>query len=131
MLAHQQFQRPTTYRPILRREDPLQLAQPAVDYRIANSLQTQEPLAQQPHRLRQSAFYPSQAGTTAQIAHEYGDDDLASLDDATAYQQRDKEDDRVPVQREKSRLANEPRPNSYARLLRFQGDRRLDSFVRY
>lgn len=131
LLAHQQFQRPTTYRPTLRREDPsLRLAQPVADYRIANSLQTQEP-----HRLRQSAFYPPQPGTTAQIAHEYGDDDSASLDDATAYQEKSGDDDRAPspsLSVEKiSRVADEPRPNSYARLLRFQGDRRVDSFVRY
>lgn len=120
LLAHQQFQRPTTYRPI--REDP---AQP--DRRIPNSLQAQQPLAQQLRRLHQSASYPTPGPTTAhQIAHD--DDDVASLE-SDAYQERyESEDDPPAVEKSRDEARHQ---NSYARLLRFQGDRRVDSFVRY
>ncbi|OAD56535.1 Protein Skeletor, isoforms D/E [Eufriesea mexicana] len=88
LLTQQQYQRPTTYRPILRREDQVQVVQ-AIDYEIPKSLQTQEPLAQQLHRL-QSASYPTPSGRSAAIA-QYGDD-VANLDDAT-YQQRFRSED--------------------------------------
>ncbi|XP_026674199.1 protein Skeletor, isoforms B/C isoform X8 [Ceratina calcarata] len=97
LLTQQQYQRPTTYRPVLRREDQAQ-----VDYRIPKSLQSQEPLAQQLRRVQQ-ASYPSTA--------QYGDD--------------------VAYQGQFGSSNGEPQANSYARQLRFQGDRRLDSFVRY
>ncbi|KOC59250.1 Protein Skeletor, isoforms B/C [Habropoda laboriosa] len=107
LLTQQQYQRPTTYRPILRREDQVQVVQ-AIDYRIPKSLQTQEPVAQQLRRLQP-------ASTSV-----YGDD-ATSLDDAT-YQEQFSQPVHQPISRA------EPQPNSYARLLRFQGDRRLDSF---
>ncbi|XP_017758175.1 PREDICTED: protein Skeletor, isoforms B/C isoform X2 [Eufriesea mexicana] len=126
LLTQQQYQRPTTYRPILRREDQVQVVQ-AIDYEIPKSLQTQEPLAQQLHRL-QSASYPTPSGRSAAIA-QYGDD-VANLDDAT-YQQRFRSEDGglpsvekaapLPAQRSRSRsrLTSEPQSNSYARQSRF------------
>lgn len=138
LLTQQQYQPPTTYRPILRREDQVQVVQ-AIDYRIPKSLQSQEPLAQQLHRL-QSASYPAQSGRSAAI-EQYGDD-VANLDDAT-YQERFRSEDgglpsaepaaSLPAQppRSRSRLTTEPQPNSYGRQSRFHADRRSDPFVRY
>ncbi|XP_043510948.1 protein Skeletor, isoforms B/C isoform X4 [Frieseomelitta varia] len=132
-------QRPTTYRPIARREDQVQAVQ-AIDYRIPKSLQTQEPLAQQLRRL-QTASYPTPAGRSAAIV-QYGDD-VANSDDAAYQQQYKLDDDQPSVETAATQPAessakrgqatsreSETQPNSYARL-RFQGDRRVDSFVRY
>lgn len=121
-------QRPTTYRPLLRREDQVQLVQ-AIDYRIPKSLQHREPLAQQLHRL-QPAAPPAQTGESATIA-QYGDDvsDLGQLRSGGLSSLVGDQPTGQP--RSRSQLTGEPQASSYARLLRFQGDRRLDSFVRY
>lgn len=124
-------QRPTTYRPIARREDQVQVVQ-AIDYRIPKSLQTQEPLEQQLRRL-QTASYPTPAARSAAIV-QYGDDVTSSDDAAYSRQQYGPEDDQPAEPSAKRGQAasreSETQPNSYARL-RFQGDRRVDSFVRY
>ena len=128
-------QRPTTYRPLLRREDQIQVVQ-AIDYRIPKSLQHREPLAQQLHRL-QPASPSAQTEGSVTIA-QYGDD-VSNLDDASTYQDQLRSgglssligDQPAGQPRSRSQLTGEPQANSYARLLRFQGDRRLDSFVRY
>ncbi|XP_076678716.1 DM13 and DOMON_DOH domain-containing protein skeletor isoform X3 [Andrena cerasifolii] len=116
-------QRPTTYRPFLRGEHQVQVVQ-AIDYRIPKSLQHREPLAQQLHRL-QPASPSAQTGESATTA-QFGGDVVSNLDDASTYQ-----DQPAGQPRSHSQLTGEPQANSYARLLRFQGDRRLDSFVRY
>ncbi|KAK1125042.1 hypothetical protein K0M31_006380 [Melipona bicolor] len=118
LLTQRQYQqRPTTYRPIARREDQVQVVQ-AIDYRIPKSLQTQEPLAQQPRRLQT-------AGRSAATV-QYGDDVTSS-----EQQYRPDEDQpsaTEPAERSAKRgqatsRESETQPNSYARL-RFQGDRR-------
>ncbi|KAK9294617.1 hypothetical protein QLX08_010840 [Tetragonisca angustula] len=120
-------QRPTTYRPIARREDQVQAVQ-AIDYRIPKSTQTQEPLAQQLRRL-QTASYPTPAGRSAAIV-QYGDD-VTNSDD-TAYQHDDQPSVETAATQPAERSAkrgqatsgeSETQPNSYARL-RFQSDRR-------
>ncbi|XP_050483163.1 protein Skeletor, isoforms B/C isoform X3 [Bombus huntii] len=137
LLTQQQYQQPTTYRPILRREDQVQVVQ-AIDYRIPKSLQTQEPLAQQLHR-HQSASYPTPVGRPTAIV-QYGDD-VTNLDDATYQEQYRSANGQPSVEtvatqpvirsRSRSQPTSEPQPNSYSRFLQFQGDRRVDSFVRY
>ncbi|XP_076395464.1 DM13 and DOMON_DOH domain-containing protein skeletor isoform X2 [Megachile rotundata] len=130
LLTQQQYQRPTTYRPNLHREDQVQVIR-AIDYRIPKNLQSQEPLAQQLRHL-EPASYPTQTGRSAAIV-QYGDD-ASNLDDPATYQEQFGNGGfDLPPERLRSRgqLTGEPRANSYARLLRFQGDRRLDSSVRY
>ncbi|XP_053975780.1 protein Skeletor, isoforms B/C isoform X3 [Hylaeus volcanicus] len=134
LLTEQQYQRPTTYRPILRREDQVQVVQ-AIDYRISKNAQAQEPLARQLGRLQQNS-YPEQTGRSAATVRY--DDDVSNLDDA-AYQEQFRSvgssvlDASQPADQSRLRnpLAGERLANSYARVLRFQGDKRLDSFVRY
>lgn len=100
----QQHQRPTTYRPLLRRDDQFQV------------VQSVEPLIpRQAEELRQA---PAYAGYQEQF---YRRADVASPTSLSYRHQ-------PSVTR--SRLAD-PQQNSYARLLHFQGDRRADSFVRY
>lgn len=120
LLTQQQYQRPTTYRPISRREDQVQVVR-AIDYRIPKSLHSQEPLAQQLHRLEPASYHTQTV--------QYADDDGSNLDDSSTYQ----EQLGTATERSRSRVqvTGEPQSNSYSRLLRYQGDRRLDSFVRY
>jgi len=92
----QQHQRPTTYRPLLRRNDQIQVIQTEQSY------------------------------TSAADAANYQQQYYRTTDDGTS----STSSYRQPITRSRARLA-EPQQNSYARLLHLQGDRRIDSFVRY
>lgn len=101
-LSHQ-HQRPTTYRPLLRRDDQIQVVQ-AVEPLITGQ-------AENAYTSVTDANYQEHYYRTA--------DETSST---SSYRQ-------PAVTRSRTPLA-EPQ-NSYARLLHFQGDRRVDSFVRY
>ena len=109
----QQHQRPTTYRPLLRRDDQVQVVQ-AVDPLI--------PTQAEDLRQAQSPAYASVADVAGYQEQFYRTADVASPTSSQYHPQ--------PSPRSRTRLA-EPQQNSYARLLHFQGDRRIDSFVRY
>ncbi|XP_025075556.1 protein Skeletor, isoforms B/C isoform X4 [Pogonomyrmex barbatus] len=98
----QQYQRPTTYRPLLRRDDQFQVVQ-AVEPLIPRQAESSADVASY-----QDQFYRTAADATSPTSSSY----------------------RQPPARSRSPLV-EPQQNSYARLLHFQGDRRIDSFVRY
>ncbi|KAG7191126.1 hypothetical protein KM043_007157 [Ampulex compressa] len=134
-LPLQQRQRATTYRPILRRDDQVQVVQ-AVDYSIPKSLQ--EPAAQQ---IQQHGSYSAQSRPST-----FPQYDLPGLDrlrhlanvqaDDASYQTHYKNEQQSATGQgtARSRFRSsvvEPQQNSYARVLRFQGDRRVDSFVHY
>ncbi|TGZ43794.1 Uncharacterized protein DBV15_04339 [Temnothorax longispinosus] len=100
----QQHQRPTTYRPLLRRGD-----------QFVHGIQAVEPLISgQAEEFRQ-AQSPAYAGYQEQF---YRTADAAASPTSSPYR---------PQPSARSRLV-EPQQNSYARLLHFQGDRRIDSF---
>lgn len=99
----QQHHRPTTYRPLLRRNDQFHTVESLIARQAEELRQAQSPLV---------AGYQEQFYRTA---------DVASSPTSSSYHSQ-------PLAR--SRLT-EPQQNSYARLLHFQGDRRIDSFVRY
>ncbi|XP_012528511.1 protein Skeletor, isoforms B/C isoform X3 [Monomorium pharaonis] len=105
----QQHQRATTYRPLLRRDDQFQVvqaAEPLIPREAEELRQAQSPLS-----------YASAVAAAAAV-------DAADYQEPQFYR---------TATRSRSRLAQvEPQAqNSYARLLHFQGDRRIDSFVRY
>ncbi|KAG5335452.1 SKEL1 protein, partial [Acromyrmex charruanus] len=106
----QQHQRPTTYRPLLRRDDQVQVVQ-AVDPLI--------PTQAEDLRQAQSPAYASVADVAGYQEQFYRTADVASPTSSQYHPQ--------PSPRSRTRLA-EPQQNSYARLLHFQGDRRIDSF---
>ncbi|XP_018392521.1 PREDICTED: protein Skeletor, isoforms D/E-like isoform X1 [Cyphomyrmex costatus] len=108
----QQHQRPTTYRPLLRRDDQFQIVQ-AVDPLI--------PTQAEELRQAQSPAYASAADAADYQEQFYRTADVASASPTSSpYHPH-------PSPRSRTRLA-EPQQNSYARLLHFQGDRRIDSF---
>lgn len=106
----QQHQRPTTYRPLLRRDDQFQVVQ-AVEPLIPKQAEEQSPA------------YASAADVADYQEQFYRTADAAASPTPSPYHPQSSA-------RSRSRLA-EPQQNSYARLLHFQGDRRIDSFVRY
>jgi len=103
-LSQQQQQRPTTYRPLLRRDDQIQVVRAVEDAQAFEQLRSQ---AQSPTTDYQSHYYR-------------GTDETSPSTSSSVFRQ--------PVTA-RSRLSDPQ--NSYARLLHFQGDRRTDSFVRY
>lgn len=103
-LSQQQQQRPTTYRPLLRRDDQIQVVRAVEDAHAFEQLRSQ---AQSPTTDYQSHYYR-------------GTDETSPSTSSSVFRQ--------PVTA-RSRLSDPQ--NSYARLLHFQGDRRTDSFVRY
>ncbi|XP_018057945.1 PREDICTED: protein Skeletor, isoforms B/C isoform X5 [Atta colombica] len=109
-LSHQ---RPTTYRPLLRRDDQVQVVQ-AVDPLI--------PTQTEDLRQAQSPAYASVTDVAGYQEQFYRAADVASPTSSQYHPQSSP--------RSRIHLA-EPQQNSYARLLHFQGDRRIDSFVRY
>ncbi|XP_019883731.1 protein Skeletor, isoforms B/C isoform X3 [Camponotus floridanus] len=104
-LSQQQQQRPTTYRPLLRRDDQIQVVRAVEDAHAFEQLRSQ---AQSPTTDYQSHYYR-------------GTDETSPSTSSSLFRQS------VTA---RSRLSD-PQQNSYARLLHFQGDRRTDSFVRY
>ncbi|KAL0103119.1 hypothetical protein PUN28_017449 [Cardiocondyla obscurior] len=92
----QQHQRPTTYRPLLRRDD---------QFHAVESVRQADELRQ-----THSPAYSS-------VVADYQDQFYRTTD--------------ANVASSTSSPYRHTQPNSYARLLHFQGDRRIDSFVRY
>ncbi|KAK2575378.1 hypothetical protein KPH14_001043 [Odynerus spinipes] len=154
----QHHQRPTTYRPILRRDDHVQLVQ-AVDYRIPKSLQVPEAPSHQQHPVQPASFQyhedTANVGRLRQLANvhtsdesnyqHYRQDDGSSspsssssssssfsTPSSSSSSSQSSGSSRQHSGRARARTHQpEPQQNSYSRLLRYQGDRRVDSFVRY
>ncbi|XP_072755500.1 protein Skeletor, isoforms B/C isoform X2 [Anoplolepis gracilipes] len=99
-LFSQQHQRPTTYRPLLRRDDQIQVVRAVEDAQALERLRSQAQSSSADVADYQSQYYRAADETSPSTA------------------------------RSRARLSD-PQQNSYARLLHFQGDRKIDSFVRY
>ncbi|XP_024940594.1 protein Skeletor, isoforms B/C isoform X3 [Cephus cinctus] len=159
-LLDQQHYRPTTYRPLLRRDDQVQVVQ-ALDYRIPKSLQLQEPIqqlhqVQQPYQLqpqqlpfqylaenpnltqlRQLANVQTIQPIVQRTYHNLAQQHPSSLNPSQlpGGLRYDGQATRFLgnpyyTQEAVSRLG-QPQQASHSRLLRYQGDQRLDSYVRY
>lgn len=106
----QQQQRPTTYRPLLRRDDQIQVVRAVENAHALEQLRSQAQSS-----LADVANYPN---------HYYrATDETSPSTSSSVFRQS-------ATARSRARLSD-PQQNSYARLLHFQGNRRTDSFVRY
>ncbi|XP_029659109.1 protein Skeletor, isoforms B/C isoform X3 [Formica exsecta] len=106
----QQQQRPTTYRPLLRRDDQIQVVRAVENAHALEQLRSQAQSS-----LADVANYPNH--------YHRATDETSPSTSSSVFRQS-------ATARSRARLSD-PQQNSYARLLHFQGNRRTDSFVRY